>query len=109
LAHEPIFAYFDKTVFVGIARLDLTSIQTYEIGIIVNPDLRGIGYGKAILHDVCTYLSSDEYARFEVLAFVHVDNTSSRSLFKSFNFFHKTKIGSFDVFRWIPSNSSIET
>lgn len=106
LVQEPIFAYFDKSSFVGVARLDLTSISTYEVGIIVNPDLRGVGYGKAILSDICDFLSSEEYSRFEVLAYIHTDNTSSRFLFESFSFVLKARIGRFDILQWIPLESS---
>jgi L-amino acid N-acyltransferase YncA len=98
--HEPIFAYFDETSFVGTARLDRTSTNVIEISILVNPSFRGIGYGRAILGDICAYLSTEKFVLFDVLAYVHVDNTNSRSLFESFNFIHKTQVGSFNVLQW---------
>jgi RimJ/RimL family protein N-acetyltransferase len=101
LEHEPIFAYFDGSFFVGMARLDLTSTHVYEISVLVNPSFRGIGYGKAILHDICALLSAERFAFFDVLAYIHVDNTASRTLFESFNFIRESRVGPFDVLKWI--------
>lgn len=101
LKHEPIFAYLDETSFIGTARLDRASLNAYEIGIIVNPRFRGLGFGKAILGDICAYLSTEKWNSFDVLAYVHEDNTSSRYLFESFNFVPKSRVGHFVVFQWI--------
>lgn len=99
LEKEPVFAYFDKNSFVGLLRLDLRSPLTYEVGLIVNPSFRGFGYGKAMLFDICEYLSAERFANFEILAFVHAENAISRSLFESFNFVKSSRVGLFDILK----------
>jgi L-amino acid N-acyltransferase YncA len=83
---EPVYAYFYRKSFVGMARLDLLSDEAYEVSLIVNPLYRGQGYGKLVLKDICELFSQSMLFRYKLFAVVHDDNKASQHLFNSFGF-----------------------
>jgi len=86
VAYEPflIFEYEDKRV--GLVRFDFVAeLDYFAISIIINPSIRGKGFGKTILNKAIErVLESNPRANFH--AEVHCDNETSKSLFLSAGF-----------------------
>jgi len=83
---EPIFAYFVGGRFVGMARLDKVNNECFEVSLIVNPNYRGLGYGKLILKNICEYFLAYDLMGLKLVAIVHSENRASLALFKQLGF-----------------------
>lgn len=83
---EPVFSYFHGNDFIGMARLDLLTAESYEVSLIINPLYRGKGYGNLVLSDVCTFFSKEMNSTFELIATIHAQNEPSRRLFTKLGF-----------------------
>lgn len=83
---EPIFSYFHRGDFVGMARLDLKSSDIYEVSLIVNPLHRGKGYGEKVLSDLCIFFLNEIQPGFRLVAVVHKHNEVSLRLFNKLGF-----------------------
>lgn len=95
LEEEPIFSYFSGQDFVGMARLDRVSVDSYEVSLIINPYYRSMGHGKEILIDVCEFFSNKFPQRAQLIAVVHSENIASQRLFLTNNFKYTTEHGEF--------------
>jgi RimJ/RimL family protein N-acetyltransferase len=70
---------------IGVIRIDSKEGARVEISILINPRFRGRGYGKLMLIDFLSKLSS-VYSFLELIAWIHFSNAPSLSLFKSVGF-----------------------
>lgn len=78
---EPIFSYFCGSDHIGMTRLELVSVDIYEVSLIVNPLFRSRGFGRKILHDTCDYFSSAFSSQVKLTAVIHAENLTSQNLF----------------------------
>jgi len=81
LTGEPFWVFEEGLNKVGIVRFDFKpEFNHFSISIMVNPSLRGRGYGKIILNNAIeNFLKLNLKANFR--AEVHKDNVTSKSLF----------------------------
>lgn len=82
----PIFAYFHNSVFAGTARLDLVEKNSYEVSVLVHPEMRGLGFGRLILNDLIYFFLTEKPLNAKLIAVIHIENKVSQSLFKSSGF-----------------------
>jgi ribosomal protein S18 acetylase RimI-like enzyme len=101
LTREPFWVFEEGLDKVGIVRFDFKpEFNHFAISIIINPSLRGRGYGKIILNKAIEkYLESNPKANFH--AEVHKDNVASKILFLDAGFQEITAEKKFLIFKRI--------
>jgi RimJ/RimL family protein N-acetyltransferase len=105
LDEEPVYSYFHRGEFVGMARLDLITIDSYEVSLIVSPLHRGKGYGELILKDICVCFSRNMGRGFKLIAKVHSENQVSKRLFNKLNFMPLKSQESFIIYVYSQTSS----
>lgn len=106
---EPIFSYFSGDDFIGMARLDWVTADTYEVSLIINPFFRSKGHGKKILFDVCEFFSTEFPQQAQLTAVVHSANIASQRLFLRNNFEYKSEHGNFRSYVFRRNQSELST
>jgi len=104
LSSEPVFAYIDGASFVGMARLDYISEIVLEVSLIIDPKLRGKGYGKQILADICEYAVQEIPSWIKLIAVVHCQNLISQRLFEGFGFEVTSSESNFKLLTYLKSS-----
>jgi RimJ/RimL family protein N-acetyltransferase len=101
LTREPFWVFEEGLNKVGIVRFDFKpEFNHFAISIIINPFLRGRGYGKIILNEAIEKcLKSNPKANFH--AEVHKDNVVSKFLFLNAGFQEVTAENKFLIFKRI--------
>ena len=101
LAREPFWVFEEELNKVGMVRFDFKpEFNYFTISILINPSLRGKGYGKIILNKAIEkYLKSNPKANFH--AEVHKDNVTSKLLFLDAGFQEMTVVNNFLIFKRI--------
>jgi RimJ/RimL family protein N-acetyltransferase len=101
LTGEPFWVFEEGLNKVGIVRFDFKpEFNHFSISIMINPSLRGRGYGKIILNKAIeNYLKSNPKANFR--AEVHKDNVISKLLFLDAGFQEITVENNFLIFNRI--------
>ena len=86
ICDQPFWMFENSQERIGFVRFDFdVALQHYEISIVLNPALRGKGFGEVILKtsiENCLALRSDS----TFFAEVHEDNPASHSLFLNCGF-----------------------
>jgi spore coat polysaccharide biosynthesis protein SpsF len=83
---------------VGSVRIDVTN-GVGAVSIVIAPEARGRGLGKAMLHMLLERFE-DDFQVEALEALVHHDNTASQRLFTGAGFRPAGSRGTFDVLRW---------
>ena len=81
ISNEPFWMFENSVQKIGFVRFDFDSaLKHYEISIVINPAVRGKGFGKMILNlaiENCMAQNPD----LNFFAEAHINNLSSQSLF----------------------------
>ena len=98
LPNEPFWVFENEEGKLGLIRFDLNAPHNYfETSILVNPSLRGHGYGRIILNQGLWHcLETNPTVNF--YAEVHQDNMISQKLFLNSGFKESRKKNKFLVF-----------
>ena len=102
---QPFWMFESGSGKVGFVRFDLDSaVKLYEISIVVNPSMRGKGFGKEILNRAiknCLSKNSD----LNFVAEAHRNNLDSQSLFLNCGFHEFAINGNFLVFKRLANSN----
>ena len=102
---QPFWMFESGSGKVGFVRFDLDSaVKLYEISIVVNPAMRGKGFGKEILNraiNKCLSKNSDS----NFIAEAHKNNLGSHSLFLNCGFQEIAINGNFLVFKRLANHN----
>ena len=102
---QPFWMFESSSEKIGFVRLDFDSaLKLYEISIVINPSLRGKGFGKEILNraiENCLTQNADS----NFIAEAHINNLASRSLFLNCGFREFTLNGNFLVFKRLANHN----
>lgn len=95
LRAEPFWVFENELQIVGIVRFDKTiNLNEFQVSILINPNLRGLGHGEIILkHALTKFHSANESAR--ITALVKNQNIASMRLFLGSGFISFEKQGDF--------------
>ena len=101
LTREPFWVFEEGLNKIGIVRFDFKpEFNHFAVSIIINPSLRGRGYGKIILKKAIEkYLTTNPVANFH--AEVHKDNVTSKLLFLDAGFQEISVEDNFSIFKRI--------
>jgi RimJ/RimL family protein N-acetyltransferase len=99
MPNQPFWVFENSLGKIGFIRFDFNStLKHYEISVLINPALRGKGFGKMVLHRAIeSFLAQDSESNF--FAEVHINNPSSKSLFLSCGFQEFGHSGDFLAFK----------
>ena len=102
---QPFWMFESGLGNVGFVRFDLDSAaKLYEISIVVNPSMRGKGFGKEILNRaINNCLSKNSDSNF--FAEAHKNNLDSHSLFLNCGFQEFATNGNFLVFKRLANHN----
>ena len=105
LPDEPFWMFENSQGKIGFVRCDLNPApKLYKISIVINPAMRGMGFGKKILDlAIENCLARNPESIF--FAEAHTDNLSSRLLFLKCGFEEFTLNGNFLIFKRIANHS----
>lgn len=86
ISHEPFWIFENELKVIGVVRLDFESLhQHFRISILINPLMRGEGYGKIILNRTISNLEAQN-PNTSLYAEIHRDNLVSQKLFTKCGF-----------------------
>jgi RimJ/RimL family protein N-acetyltransferase len=74
MPNQPFWVFENSLGKIGFIRFDFNStLKHYEISVLINPALRGKGFGKMVLHRAIeSFLAQDSESNF--FAEVHINN-----------------------------------
>ncbi len=83
---EPFWMFEEGLKIIGVVRLDFDSHRQYfRVSILINPMLRGAGYGSAILNHAISSLIGQN-VKLNLHAEIHKENLISQKLFTNCGF-----------------------